>query len=209
MAELANRADRIFPKLAAFFGRTVPTPVIIDLGPDHRVSKSYADVNTIGFPKQVVDRNAAIIAHEMTHLFMPERHSEALREGIAVYAQDRFGEVNGFPNYGRDGDRLVVSRLAKQRDASVRSFAVAEAFFRRNRGTDGRTKVKWEDIDPDDRRNAYLLAGSFTRYLLETELAGDMTAFKRLYKNADFNGETGKSLAELEAAWRHRIGLPN
>ena len=208
MTALAQRGDRVFAKLGSFFGRSIPEPVLINLGTKHPVSKSYADKNTIGFPKSVVDRNIVIIAHEMTHLFMPEHHLEALREGIAVYAQDRFGEVTGYPNYGVDLDQAIRSRLKKRIDPPVYSFSTAETFFRRARAPAGdANKLKWKDINQADRRNAYLLGGSFARYLLEVELHGDMARFRQLYMTGDVKSVTGKEIAEIEAAWLREIGL--
>ncbi len=209
MNEIAARSERIYTKLAAFFGRNPPSAVRVELGAQQRIARSFAERNTIVFPMRVVESKSVIIAHEMTHLFMPERHSEALREGIAVYAQDRFGEVSGYPNYGVDVDRLLSRRLRDGVGKSVASFSGAEAFFRRARGDGvGQPKLKWKDIDQEARRNAYLAGGSFTRYLFEVELQSDMTRFRTLYVGGDIPGVTGKSLQEIEAAWWQKIGLP-
>lgn len=205
---LAQRGDRVFERLSGFFGRSLPVPVYMDIDPKLVVSRSYADRGAVGFPPRVVVRNAVIVAHEMTHLFMPERASEALREGIAVYAQDRFGEVAGYPNYAEDLDAVIVRRLRRGVGSGVRTFSEAEAFFRRNRGRGpGGRKLPLSEIDHDERRNAYLLAGSFTRYLFEVVLEADMDAFKRIYVSGDYEPVTGRSAAEIEAAWRARIGL--
>lgn len=208
MTSLAQRGDRVFERLSGFFGRSLPVPVYIEIDPNLAVSRSYADRGAIGFPPRVVARNAVIVAHEMTHLFMPEKVSEALREGIAVYAQDRFGEVAGYPNYGEDLDAVIVRRLRRGVGSGVRTFSEAEAFFRRNRGREpeGR-KIPLAAIDQDARRNAYLLAGSFARYLFEVVLESDMGVFKRIYTSGDYEQQTGRSAVEIEAAWRARTGL--
>ncbi len=208
VAALAERGDRIFRKLRTFFARDVSRPVMIEIDAKARIARSFAARNAIVFPLRVVDGNNAIIAHEMTHLFMPENRSEALREGIAVYAQDKFGEVHGYPNYGNDLDHLVVKRLSGGIGKDVSTFAAAEALFRHNRGTDrGGKRLSLDEIDAEARRNAYLIAGSFVRYLLNDVLRQDMAAFKRIYVGGDFVRETGKTLPELEAAWRRLIGL--
>ena len=206
--EITARGTRIRAKLEAFFGRDVPRPIIIDLGPRHRVGHAIAERNTVGFPKSIVDRNAVVLAHEMTHLIMPEHHWYALREGIAVYAQDRFGEVKGYPNLGNDLDRMLIRRLKQRPDAKPRTFLEAEAFFRRVRAPKpGETKLTWRDIDQWDRRNAYLLGGSFARYLLDVVLKGDMATFKRLYMSGDIAGVVGRPVEAIQADWLRATGL--
>ncbi|MBO6521596.1 MAG: hypothetical protein JJ900_14510 [Rhodospirillales bacterium] len=207
-AALAERGDRVYRQLRTFFARDVPVPVTIKIDANARIARSFSARNAIVFPPRVVTGNNAIIAHEMTHLFMPENRSEALREGIAVYAQDRFGEVPGYPNYGNDLDQLVVKRLSDGIGKDVGTFSAAEALFRHNRGTDsGGKRVSLDKVDAEARRNAYLIAGSFVRYLFDDVLRSDMAAFKRLYTEGDYLRETGMMLAALEAGWQRHIGL--
>lgn len=201
VSDLAARAENLYPRLAAFFGHDAPKPIIIDLSDEYQFSVAYTHSNTIGFPRHIIDGNIAVVAHEMTHLFMPVRRSAALGEGIAIYVQDRFGTVGGYPNFGQDMDTLLVARLARIGASGVATFDDAEGVISR-RGT-------WRSFGRGARRDAYLLAGSFTRYLFDVALKGDMAAFKRIYADVDFKHETGKSLTELEAAWRAKLGLPS
>jgi len=207
LMSLALRGDRAFERLSRFFERSIPTPVYIEISPGLVISRSFSERGAIAFPVRVFRRNAAIIAHEMTHLFMPENHWEAFREGIAVYAQDRFGDVVGYPNYGEDLDKIIARRFLKGVGSGVRTFSEAEAFFRYNRGRNpDNTKVPLSRIDPEDRRNAYLLAGSFTRYVFEVVLGSDMTAFKRIFVQGRFEAVVGTTLSDVETAWLRKIG---
>lgn len=209
IASIVDRGDRLFPILSEFFGRNIPVPVVIDLGARLKGGRSFADKNMIGFPKRVIDQNIVIIAHEMTHLYMPERILEALREGIAVYVQDRFGEVPGYPNFGKDLDVLLQRQMKNRPDSSIRSFLDAEAFFKKNRrGQHQLDQLSIGKISPADRRDAYIVAGSFTRYLFEVVLMQDMGRFKRIYTSGDFQTVTGKSLSAIQKAWAKHIGRP-
>ncbi|MBO6521595.1 MAG: hypothetical protein JJ900_14505 [Rhodospirillales bacterium] len=192
--EMSARADLIYARLAAFFGRDLPTPIIIHFDDRYEVSTSYPHINTIGFPRYAAERNIAVLAHEMTHLFMPERRSVLLSEGIAIYAQDRFGVVIGFPNYGTDVDKLLMRRLGGIDGLRrYRLEAVPHAIF-------GRAGNR-------NRQTAYIAAGSFTRFLFEQVLKQDMAAFRRIYTTGDYRRETGKTLADLQADWWRHLGL--
>lgn len=195
MAEMSARAEALYPKLAAFFGHELRRPIVIDLSDAYSFSTSFPHRNLIGFPRHIVDRNIAVIAHEMTHLFMPDGYSHAIREGIAIYAQDRFGMVGGFPNFGRDLDEMVRARLGEDENPRVHLMETAEDM------------IRGYNVNRRDRHMAYLVAGSFTRYLLDSVLEGDMARFKRLYASGDYVAETGRTLAEIDAAWRAGIGL--
>lgn len=200
VSELAARVENLYPRLAVFFGHDAPKPINIHLSDDHQFSVAYTHSNTIGFPRHIIDGNMAVVAHEMTHLFMPVRNSAALGEGIAIYVQDWFGSVGGYPNFGQDVDALLLTRLTRANTSGVATFDDAEGVISR-RGT-------WRGFGRGARRDAYLLAGSFTRYLFDVVLQGDMGAFKRIYADMDFKRETGTSLRQIEAAWRANIGLP-
>lgn len=194
LEEMSARAETVYARLSAFFEQTLPTPIVIHFDDRYEVSTSYPHINTIGFPRYAAERNIAVLAHEMTHLFMPERKSVLLSEGIAIYAQDRFGVVIGFPNYGADVDTLLMRRLGGFDGLRrYRLEAVPHAIF-------GRSGNR-------NRQTAYIAAGSFTRYLFEQVLKQDMTAFRRIYTSGDYHRETGRTLAELQIDWRRHLGL--
>ncbi len=192
-ADLAARAARELKALEAFFDTTAQHPIIVDLADRYPFSIAYRHRNLIGFPRHIIERNMAVTAHEITHLLLPFGHSAALREGIAIYAQDRFGEVTGFPNFGSDVHGEAALRLARV-GGQLFSFQDAESYLRRPGAVSQRT-----------RRDAYFIAGSFTRFLIDDLFEENVQAFLPLYEDGDYLGHTGRSLQEIEKVWRARI----
>ena len=192
-ADMAARAARELKTLEAFFNTTAQRPIIVDLADRYPFSIAYRHRNLIGFPRHIIERDIAVTAHEMTHLLLPFGHSAALREGIAIYAQDRFGEITGFPNFGSDVHVEAALRLARP-GAQLNSFRDAEAYLRRPGAVNQRI-----------RRDAYIIAGSFTRFLIEDLFEGNVPAFLTLYEDGDYQRHTGRPLDAIERVWRDRI----
>lgn len=192
-ADLAARSARELKSLEAYFGTTAQRPIIVDLADRYPFSIAYRHLNLIGFPRHIIERDMAVTAHEITHLLLPRGHSAALREGIAIYAQDRFGEVTGFPNFGSDVHAEAALRLTRA-GGQLSSFKDAEAYLRRPGAVNQRV-----------RRDAYFIAGSFTRFLLEDLFDGNVQAFLPLYEDGDYQRHTGRPLDDIERVWRARI----
>ena len=194
LEEMSSRAEVVYARLSAFFGRSLPQPIIIDLSDNYDFSTSFPHINLIGFPRHIIESGMAVLAHEMAHLFMTERRSAVLSEGIAIYVQDRFGMARGYPNFGIDVDELLMHRVGGIEGLRRISLLHAERTIAGHAG--GR-----------NRRTAYLMAGSFTRYLFDEILKQDVAAFRRLYMRGEYAAETGKTLAALESAWRRHLGF--
>jgi len=192
-ADLAARAARELSALEGFFGSTAARPIIVDLADRYPFSIAYRHLNLIGFPRHIIEQNMAVTAHEIKHLILPHGHSAALREGIAIYAQDRFGEITGFPNFGSDVHVEAALRLARP-GAQLNSFKDAEAYLRRPGAVNQRI-----------RRDAYIIGGSFTRFLIEDLFEGNVPAFLTLYEDGDYQRHTGRPLDAIERVWRDRI----
>lgn len=154
---------------------------------------------TIVFPAAVVRRGVAATTHEVVHVFAPNAN-RFLAEGLAVHAHDRLGGPAAFPNFGRDLDR------AAGRHAGSVDIAALDRLP---------TPVPLQLKNMAERSTAYLVSGSFVRYLIDQH---DADKFKRLYAMTPFvpgqrnAGDPqrwrevyGVTLDELAQAWRQRL----
>lgn len=133
----------------------------------------------------------APLAHEITHLILPEYGSLSLREGLASEIQDRFGRNISLYSLGADVHSLSVRFLAGS------SGHVVDAV--------GQPGIPGIDLMGDEEVRAafYVLSHSFSKYLLD-RLGTE--AFLRLYESRDLAAEyhavTGSGLEALKAEWR-------
>ena len=58
------------------------------------------------FPAREVEIGQTGIAHELTHLYLPNGN-RLLAEGLAVYVQQKIGTNHAMPNFGKSLDQLV------------------------------------------------------------------------------------------------------
>jgi len=143
--------------------------------------------------------NAAIV-HEVVHVFAPNAN-RFLAEGLAVYAHDRLGGAPAHPNFGADLHR------------AAQAFAAADLAALDRAATPQRLAT-----EALDEGSAYLVAGSFVRFLVETH---GLDRFRRLYDltplvpGARDAGDPGRwqavygaDLAQLTDAWRRRVTAP-
>jgi len=135
----------------------------------------------------VRDRSAAII-HEVTHIIANHENNGFFSEGLAVYFQERFGEFRVFPNYSVPLDDSV-------RNHQARLLQI--------------TKLKNDNkvfgqIGTEQRRMAYLEAGSFINFLVvkygEQKLA-------ELHNSSSLNYKEvyGIGINELAAEWKSYV----
>ncbi|NKB21808.1 MAG: hypothetical protein GKS01_15050 [Alphaproteobacteria bacterium] len=143
-------------------------------------------------------RNAAI-THELTHVLAPNGN-RFLAEGLAVYAQEHLKGLSAYPNDGED-----IHTLAKEFSEQANLSDLDEQATPSSLSVDGLSV-----------REAYLVSGSFVRYLIERY---GMKKFRELYALSPFQsyrrnaGSSGrwkdvykKSLKSLEADWRAMLG---
>ena len=148
----------------------------------------------IRIPMTTIAKRTAITAHELTHLLNQGWASMVLKEGLAVYGQNRIGEQPGWPNYKRGIHRAAHAAIIAPA-APVRSPAGAEQAFATARL--GQT-VK--------RRAAYNVSGSWVTWLINQRMGGNLDRFMAtLYRSGDYPAATGKSYAWLDAAWRRFV----
>ena len=133
------------------------------------------------------DKSAPII-HEVTHVITMHEDNSFFSEGLAVYFQDRFGNNQVFPNYSvpindlirRNKDQLItITRLINDNEI-------------------------FEKVDTEQRKLAYLTAGSFFSFLVEKygeQKLADLNNSRVLnYKNI-----YGKDINQLEAEWKSYV----
>jgi len=183
-------AARERQKVEKYWGPTWRDPIRI------QVSSQYAAANTLvnngGKPgridmplDRVRDRTGALL-HEITHNYAFSAN-RFLYEGLGVYLQDEIGEARGFPTFGRplDGAAAEVAR-------TVSSLEALNAV---------RFPRPLASVMPD--RQAYLLAGSFVKYLLQRR--GGLDKFRTVYASVDYQATYGLPFNALERDWRVQL----
>jgi len=145
---------------------------------------------TIHIPIHLIDKSTAITAHELTHLLTQGWASQLLKEGLAVYTQDRIGEQRGWPNYRRSVHGAARFWI-NQPGASVRGPGQADDALSTPRK--GETRL---------RQTAYAVAGSWVKWIIETKLAGDVDKFMaEIYRSNRYKTATGQSFSDLARDW--------
>jgi len=187
-------------------GETFTGKYKVDVQPIHEISMALVPVwqgyrGDMVFPTSRVNEARAAITHEITHVIAPNQN-RFLAEGLAVYAQAKLGTNPAYPNFGRQLDQAVQPYLDKVGLSALDAIA-----------TPGKLEI--ETII--DGRGAYLIAGSFVKFLIERH---GMEKFKALYamtplivskkghggKPARWKKVYGQDLANLEREWRTAIG---
>ena len=150
------------------------------------------------FPMRTVRQGISPITHEIVHVIAPNGN-RFLAEGLASHAHDALGGQAAFPNFGGDLHTRAAAFAAGADMPALERTAVP-----------GRLKLP--DLRP---QGAYLVAGSFVRYLIETH---GMAKFRALYAmtplvpRGRFAGLPrrwqdvyGQRFEDLVAAWRVSI----
>ena len=131
------------------------------------------------------------IVHEVTHVLAASyarmNRDRFYDDGLAVYLQHRFGFTPNYPDFGQD---LYVS-VAKSAKAYGDLVPLAEA-----------EAVRANREDSVGRKLAYLQEGAFTQFLIENFGLDDYIS---IYQGANPKDVTGRTFAELEAAWATMI----
>jgi len=148
----------------------------------------------IVIPARLVNDGRVITAHEITHLLTQGWASVLLKEGLAVYAQDKVGERKGWPNEGRNVHRVAFDEVT-QSAPLVRTPEEADKALSTSNA--GQAKL---------RRAAYAVAGSFVTWLIEERFRGELGQFMNtLYRSGNYSGATGSDFETLQRAWRRYV----
>ncbi len=144
------------------------------------------------------NRGNPAFTHEMVHVFAPNAN-RFLGEGLAVYAHEHLKGAEAYPNFGRDLHEAARPLAEKADLAALDRVATPK-------------RLETGDLDGDD---AYLVAGSFVRFLIEKY---GLDRFRALYATtplqpgsrdpgpADrWNRSYGKGLGALADEWRGKF----
>ena len=166
-------------------GRRIPSHTITGHAPRKYmhpvVILSHAKEKKASYVKQIVN----LIAWNW--------HTLWLKEGLAVFLNDRFSEHASFPNFGESIDRLAGEAIRDEADRGALELLGRNGVpeFRRNRRM---------------RRMFYVLSGSFARYL---ERNIGIAKFMEIYtaRNASLKIPelTGKPVAEWKSEWKNQL----
>lgn len=151
------------------------------------------------FRMRTIRQGRSPITHEIVHAVAPNGN-RFLAEGLATHAHDALGGQSAFPNFGND------------LHARARPFA-ADADMPALERLATPSRMQLPDLQA---QGAYLVAGSFVRFLIETR---GMEKFRALYdltplvERGRFAGQPqrwdeiyGASFDELVAEWRDTVG---
>lgn len=168
------------------------------------ISQSYPDSLLILIPPHIIEQRIVPLAHELTHVIAGSAADDVLAEGLAVYYQERFGADPAFPNFGDPLDHALPEALMARYGTQDIAAAV-EAFSRELGSAADRSKIlsSWiADIDSQDARAlAYIVAGSYVRFLIEVLFEGDSHKFLELYRSGDYSSALGISADETWDRW--------
>jgi hypothetical protein len=139
------------------------------------------------FRAGVVRRGEAATVHEVVHVFAPNAN-RFLAEGLAVYAHEYLNGPSAYPNFGEDLHRAAKPLAATADIATLEQMATPVVL-----ALDGRL----------DGKQAYIVAGSFVRFLIERH---GMDRFRSLYELTPLR--PGERDAGSPERWGETIGIP-
>jgi hypothetical protein len=130
------------------------------------------------------DKGSPVI-HEVTHVIARHGHNSFFSEGLAVYFQERFGENPVFPNFSLPINDLI--RMSKNQLIPITRLMNDNEIFKQ--------------VETQQRKMAYLTAGSFTSFLVEKhgeQKLADLNNSETL----NYEKVYGKTIDELETEWK-------
>jgi len=134
-----------------------------------------------------VKEGKAPYLHETVHILAWDFHALWIREGLAVYLNDKLGGYRAFPNFGRDIDECAKEYIT---DTWGGTLALI--------GKDGIPTFS----TPEERRTFYVFSGSFVKFLdgeFGTEKLMSIYRTKKVSKT--FRDLTGKDMKNWKQAW--------
>lgn len=131
---------------------------------------------------------SAVIIHEVTHIIAKHENNSFFSEGLAVYFQERFGGFDGFPNYSVPLDDLV--RNHKEQLLQITKLKNDNRIF--------------EQFETEQRRIAYIEAGSFINFLVE-RYGEQKLAELHNSKSLNYKVVYGIEIQKLEVEWKNYV----
>jgi hypothetical protein len=189
--EYCRYAIRERKKVEEFWGGTWNEPIRISVSSSYRISRAlvpghFGNRGFMEMALRTVRNNTSPLLHEIVHIYAPN-DNRFLAEGLAVYLHTKLSGNPAFPNFGEDLRRLAARSLP-----GIKSLEALNGV---------RTPRPLSTVM--DEQNAYVLAGSFVGFLIESY---GLPSFRGLYASANYEQIYGKSLDALEKEWRTSIG---
>jgi hypothetical protein len=141
----------------------------------------------VSLPLWRVQNKTAVVVHEVTHIVAKHSDNRFFSEGLAVYFQQRFGEDQGFPDFGRPLHILANSYIESQQFMPLSNLKYNNDIFRA--------------VGTHKRKIAYVEAGSFFGFLLEKYGEQKLSKLHNSW-SLNYKKVYGKSMKELEAEWK-------
>jgi len=132
--------------------------------------------------------NSAPIIHEVTHIITRHEDNSFFSEGVAVYFQEKFGGNQAFPNFSESINDLM--RRNKDQFIPITRLINDNEIF--------------GQVDTEQRRLAYLTAGSFISFLVE-KYGEQKLADLHNSRILNYKKVYGKEINELEAEWKSYV----
>lgn len=191
-------------KVCAWWGPTFDGPYTVNIkdkpGPSMAMIPAWRGHHgTMLFRSGKTRKRRSPILHEVVHIFAPNAN-RLLAEGLAVYAHEHLGGQPAYPTFGKDLHQEARPLAAGADLAALDTIVVPKGL-----------RIE----DRKQQRRAYTVAGSFVRYLIETE---GFDKFRTLYAITPMvPGERipsdptrwqsvyGRSLADLTRSWRQYV----
>ena len=154
--------------------------------PSHTITGYYPQkyMHPVIFLSFASEKKAPFV-HETVHIIAWDWHTLWLKEGLAIFLNDKLGGDPSFPNFGKDLDELAESNL---------HFSSIMAKI----GQDGITEFS----NQTERRIFYILSGSFVKFIYENI---GIEKLMKIYKEKDTSNAvkelTGKELDIWKKEW--------
>jgi hypothetical protein len=177
-------------KVCTWWGSTFTGRLTVDISPAPGPSMALVPAwrgqpGHMLFRAPAVRRERAATVHEVTHVFAPNAN-RFLAEGLAIYAHEWLRGPQAYPNFG------IALHTAARCYAARADIAALDALATPSRLQGGGL----------GGREAYLVAGSFVRFLIEQH---GLEKFRRLYAMTSL--VPGKRNAGHSDRWRHVYGM--
>lgn len=196
---------------------------------EYRISKALVHVWSGGagrmdFPARRVAVGNAAIAHELTHVFLPNGN-RFLAEGLAIYLQSELGANPAFPNFGqplhavaRERGRETVRGFPPDDPAGLEQVRLAE-LDRVATPSPLTLAIGQHFLGEEPRGQAclYAFTGSFVQFLIETR---GLEKFRAVYAQTPLVARAqdagtpdrwrsvyGVPFAELEREWKSLLAF--
>lgn len=184
-AQLRQATHKVCAWWGPSFAGTFTIDVVEANGPSMALIPAWrGERGRVMFPASLVRRGRAATVHEIVHVYAPNAN-RFLAEGLAVYAHEKLGGPIAYPNFGANL-HTTAAPYAQADIAALERLATPSRL----------------ELDRLADREAYLVAGSFVRFLIERR---GLDTFRRLYAVTPL--VPGQRNAGAPARWQEVYGV--